>query len=364
MTMITIHADSNGAVKNSLIERTLQQQWERLSVGDGIGATLVRTLNLLVFVPGRPSPELREQIARVAAQHPGRMITIEPTKGDPFADVHVTCGQDGSASSCGEQIILGGGGVDGERLMSLALGLLKPGLPVALWWHGEPTFDTRPFTHFVDAVDHVMVDSRDWIDPFVALQRLRSIRDQHRGNVRFSDLQWVALTSWRQLIAQVFDMSNACALLPTIRDVAIEYGDPDAFVGSMLLVGWLMTRLGWQLTTAEPSRSERGIVTELRAAAGTINLLLTPRANRSQLKSISLEGDAGRVTCEAHADAQTVHTLIELRSAKPVRRVTPLRHIPVTTLIGDELAQNHEDIVYSAALDAAINLCNHMGTLA
>ncbi|MBA3947488.1 MAG: glucose-6-phosphate dehydrogenase assembly protein OpcA [Herpetosiphonaceae bacterium] len=361
--LMELDADPTGTLSHEAIESMLHAIWDDLNKSNPTSRTRVRTLNLLIYVPETPSDEVRNEIARVALAHPGRTITIHPEAGPAHAEVTVACRVGGSAEACSEQIMLRGGDSDGEALLSLALALLHPGLPVALWWYGPPAFARRPFVTLLDAADHVLVDSRTWPEPYAPLRQLAEIRKHYMGNLRFSDLQWVAITPWRQQIAQAFDAQMVHEIMPAVNAVVIRYNGPQYVVGAWLLAGWLMSSLGWQLADGPVLRDQTGVTIPLQAAGRPMTLALRTQGPGDGITGLSLHPAASAATsfsCELLPDGVNVIARMEVAGSAPLERVTPRLRLPMTMLIGEELALGNNDPIYTRTLDLTIALAEKL----
>lgn len=344
------------------IERSLGELWHEIE-GAQSGATQVRMLNLLVYLPEQPASDVGTAISNVAVQHPGRTITLIFDGDPPRAEATIACRVgDGSRQACGEQIILQGS-VAGYPLHSLAISLLQPGLPVTVWWHGPVDFEGQLFGEFAKVADRIVLDSRTWPDPLPAITtQIRLVRVNGRL-LRFSDLQWVALTPWRRLIAQVFDLPAARKALPSMREIVIDYGGlAQLGTGALLLAGWLMSRLGWEIDGAA-TRDETGYILPLRHAsvsgqAGII-LALRRRETEDDISALQMRATgehSGQLTFDITPDDLHIKTSIELTDVHPLIQTTRLRRREPTELLSEELALNTADPVYQAALAAGARL--------
>ncbi len=138
--------------------------------------------------------------------------------------------------------------------------LLKPDLPVYLWWLGDPPDNDSVFSSLVELSNRVIVDSTSFFNPEQDISTLASIL-QAAPNCALSDLNWGRLTPWRQLVVQFFDAPEYRPYLAGIDAIEIEHvalplatplrneqGDvsPNP-TRALLLAGWLKARLGWTL---------------------------------------------------------------------------------------------------------------------
>ena len=357
----TIQPDAKGAIQPDAIEKTLRNLWRDIAAS---GTTLhVRTLNLLVYMSAPPDAALAKEINDVAVQSPGRTVTLQTADGPPLAEATIACRIGGSLQACGEKIMLQA--PNPQALHNLALALLQPGLPVVVWWHGAPAFIDPAHAALVRAADHILLDSRTWPDPLPFLPLIAAARRRDHGVLRLSDLQWVALTPWRQLIAQAFDAPTTCTMLPQATRLVVEYGGPAYRVGALLLAGWFATRLGWRVADDEgASQTGDDLVIMLRTEDDRpLTLTLRHHAGDHGVGGVELHSTGeppAHFVCHETPDAANVTTLIEVPPAPALERITPLKSRSISGLIAEELAQGHDDPSYTAALDYAILLARKL----
>lgn len=351
------------------IERSLGELWREIE-GAQSGATQVRMLNLLVYLPEQPASDIGTAISNVAVQHPGRTITLIFDDNPPRAEATIACRVgDDARQACGEQIILQGSSA-GHPLHSLAISLLQPGLPVTIWWHGPVEFESHLFGEFAKVADRIVLDSRTWPDPLPALITQIKIVQTNGSLLRFSDLQWVALTPWRRLIAQVFDLPAARKALPSMREIVVDYGGPAQIgTGALLLAGWLMSRLGWEMDGIA-TRDETGYILPLRRISGSeqagLMLALRRRETEDDISSLQMRATgehSGQLTFDIMPDDLHIKTSIELSDIHPMIQTTRLRRREPSELLSEELALNTADPVYQAALAAGARLAEALRTV-
>jgi glucose-6-phosphate dehydrogenase assembly protein OpcA len=137
--------------------------------------------------------------------------------------------------------------------------LLKPELPVYIWWLNDPPHNDAVFRNLVQLSNRVIVDSNSFLTPEEGILSLASLIEA-LPDTAFSDLNWGRITPWRQLVAQFFDLAEYRPYLDGVDSIEIEHavaplavptrteqGDvsPNP-IRALLLAGWLKTRLGWQ----------------------------------------------------------------------------------------------------------------------
>jgi glucose-6-phosphate dehydrogenase assembly protein OpcA len=136
--------------------------------------------------------------------------------------------------------------------------LLKPDLPVYLWWVDDLPSDTHLFQQLARMSDRVIVDSSQFSQPEASLHTLSQlVQPRTSNNSALSDLNWGRITPWRELVAQFFDVVAYKPYLAGVDYVEIEHAVPPAGTGpnaarpdssrALFMAAWLKTRLGWQI---------------------------------------------------------------------------------------------------------------------
>ncbi len=140
--------------------------------------------------------------------------------------------------------------------------LLKPHLPVYIWWLGDPPSDSVLFQDLTQISNRIIVDSSSFFTPEHSIRTLYSLLNSS-PNSALSDLNWGRITSWRELIAQFFDVMEYKPYLNGVNSIEIEHavmpfahqtqteqGDVSPNPScALLLASWLKTRLGWKLSS-------------------------------------------------------------------------------------------------------------------
>ncbi len=145
---------------------------------------------------------------------------------------------------------------------SIVQPLLKPDLPIYLWWLNDPPQNSPTFTDLVKLSTRVIVDSHTFFQAEEGIRFLSSFMQQEDTSA-ISDLNWGRVTPWRELVAQFFDVTEYRPYLAGVHLIEIEHavtpegghirteqGDvsPDP-IEALLLAGWLKTILNWKLTS-------------------------------------------------------------------------------------------------------------------
>jgi glucose-6-phosphate dehydrogenase assembly protein OpcA len=351
MTDILFSQDEAYSVQPREIESLLQRLWSEAS-GEGEESSVmqVRTQNLLVFAPAAYAEAATLRAIDLASvQHPGRTITMIANDDEqaPVANVAIACRiGNGGKQLCGEQITITSG-YGGSPLPSIAASLTVPGVPVFLWWLGDPSFTNPIFDSLVETADRVIIDSRSWRTPFATLKELAQHAARHAPHIAYTDLHWTRLTPWRRQTAQCFDLPDALPHLHRLRQLRIECGPSDHdYLSALLFVGWLGSGLSWQV-----ARANDGMIAQQHA--GSISIELHRREGSTGLQRVVLQSDDASFTFSYAAEAECIRTEIALPSAPPIERLGRLKAQPLEAMIGEELNMLEHDRHFERALQIA-----------
>ncbi|MFQ5990637.1 MAG: glucose-6-phosphate dehydrogenase assembly protein OpcA, partial [Candidatus Methylomirabilales bacterium] len=278
------------------IERDLRNLWEQMAeVSQAEQREPVMracVLNLIVYAPGEQSVgEMGQIMAEVTTQHPSRIIVMlpNPEATQPHLNAWVTAqcylAAGGRKQVCCEQIMITAEGGATDWLPSLVRPLLVPDLPVVLWWRNSPGAPSRLFNELLKTADRVIIDAATLGDPLEGLANIAAVIKQKDRWTAFSDLSWARLTPWRDLIAGFFDGPDYRPYLWRPDRVEIECrkkpADDQVIPGSaLLMMGWLATRLRWNIRTKpkwtdadtcqfELSVDNRPIIIQIKTPAST-----------------------------------------------------------------------------------------------
>ncbi|GAC1398146.1 MAG: glucose-6-phosphate dehydrogenase assembly protein OpcA [Ktedonobacteraceae bacterium] len=176
-----------------------------------------------------------------------------------------------------EQITLMVNGSAVHSIAHIAQPLVKPHLPVYLWWLNDPPSDLALFEALSKLSNRVIVDSSSFTTPEESIRTLATLV-QAFPESSVSDLNWGRITPWRELVAQFFDVTDYRPYLSGIHTIEIEHaagpfaeltyteqGDvsPNSTC-ALLLAAWLKTRLSWQYLPDSPHKKD-----EHTSATGT-----------------------------------------------------------------------------------------------
>lgn len=257
--------------------------------------TNVRTsiLNLIISAPDVESAQHASKVLRdLSSLHLARVTILildtsddAPTSVSTWVTLRCFSVISDLMRHCFEQTTVLATGSAVRSIANIAHPLLKPELPVYLWWLGDPPADNTIFSSLVALSNRVMVNSTSFFHPEQDIYTLASLL-QASPDCALSDLNWSRLTPWRQLVAQFFDVAAYRPYLTGVNSIEIvhavaplatpmrtESGDVSPNPArALLLAGWLKSSLG--LTLAEDTSKN-----QYDTASGTYTWYMDRSAN-------------------------------------------------------------------------------------
>ena len=334
--------------------------------------------SVLTLVVIAPRPETAERaLAAINAlhqRHPSRAIVLSP--GDPDGPAHMDAhiyaecklSERTDAEMCTEQILVKTGGELSQHLSRVVTPLLIHDLPVVMWWPDDPPFGSRQFSEIVGTSDRLLVDSGTFHEDGGA--RLAGLATVVSDGVAVSDIGWLRLTLWRELLAGLFDHPLLMRELDHIRYVRIDVSRPTSTLRlskAVYYCGWLASRLGWEVK--EPlSRSEddqdmligsfrdrkrHEVKVELRPVRATLDG--SQRAPGSLVR-VDVEAERPRSTIRARITRQADHLLAtaDWNGAQVTRRAGQLEPFDETPFIAEALERPGMDKIFEGSLTRAV----------
>ncbi len=301
--------------------------------------------------------QVHEQVADVIASYPARVIAFVRDPVAARAPWPVQVGlvtrpaDDGFADVRGQLMVAAIDGRAYDEAASIAAGWSVGDVPLVVWWNGPAPLDDHLFEDLLDLADRIVLDSNGMTNcdaDYLALEGLLR-REEH---ARTSDLLWHRLQPWRQAVAQLFDQPTQRRVLDRIEACTVVAGnDRGGRAAALLLVGWLASRLDWELQSRvgadrwSASKGKRTI--DIRIDVGTGDHILS---------EVSMTG-AG-VTCEVRAAG--VDQLVALAHAggEPAYRRTIRRPDAGLSrlLLEDLIVAGSDAPIFRAAANGAYRL--------
>lgn len=220
------------------LRERLHDVWDEHRRKVGKPVTRVASFNLLVVSAGETDPELAAIVEGLQVSHPCRMIwtKLKPEKSwsESTGALSVVTRCEGQQVSS-EQLILRCGN-ERQRIPSVVLPLINPGLPThLLWWKSGP-LDCPLFRRLQDRSRLILWQPEtapsNWAMEFLE----RSWADPYQQEHATYPLDWFRIQGMRQGIANAYDQGP----------VLVRAYDPGAEMSltHRLLKAWLRGRLG------------------------------------------------------------------------------------------------------------------------
>jgi glucose-6-phosphate dehydrogenase assembly protein OpcA len=289
-------------VRMEEVEDVLSSLWRMSADNLRIGANLsVRTsvLNLIICAPDVETAQRVSIILRkLSSTHLSRVVILilDSSENRPNAITAWVTLRCFSVISdlmrhCFEQTTMLASGSSIRFVANIIQPLLKPDLPVYLWWLGDPPDQNDPtFAGLVDLSNRIIVDSTSFFSPEQDIRTLAALF-QASPESALSDLNWGRLTPWRQLTIQFFDVPEYRPYLAGVDSIEIEHAVAPLAVPmrteqgdvspnptrALLLAGWLKARLGWTMVSKE----------YLDTASGTYHWIMERTANLRTTRSLT-----------------------------------------------------------------------------
>lgn len=250
-----------------------------------------RALNMITFVESGFSGEIANRLRGVGRYHASRMVVFsyEPDRTRLDARVIVTADREPGEGELGllrENVIVEIGERHLDDLVTIADPLVVTDLATLLW---SPHGHEEAVNMLLELSQAVLVDSVE--DPSYGDAVRRACKLGERAYV--VDLAWLRSTPWRERLASAFDPPAMRAELQLIDSIAVHHHH-ESTAAALLLVGWLASRLGWEM---HPLKSGgRALCGTALAGEQAISIRLeqAPELEVRGLQSVAISTSSGR----------------------------------------------------------------------
>jgi glucose-6-phosphate dehydrogenase assembly protein OpcA len=204
-----------------------------------------RSLNLVCIVNREFSGEVTNRLRGVGRFAASRTVvcSVSPqrTMLDATATIAVpTQTRVGMQAPMRETVVLEVGPRHLRHLETIVDPLVVTDVPTVVW---SPHEHPDALNALLGLAQVVLVDSGDEPEPADAVARVLGLME--RSYV--VDLAWLRTTPWRERIAATFDPAKLRPDLRLISNLVVRH-DPGSAPAALLVVGWLASRLDWQLS--------------------------------------------------------------------------------------------------------------------
>src|SRR3954466_8463351 len=204
-----------------------------------------RSLNLVCIVDKQWSGEIANRLRHIGHAHAARTIVcaVEPKR--KTLDAVATSAPAGHPKAgefalLRETVVIDIGEQHLAHVDTIVDPLVVTDLPTVAW---APHGHQEAVDALLALAQVVLLDSVDEPDMRDALRRALNLLD----DVYVVDLAWLRSTPWRARVPATFDPPHLRPDLRTISAVTVRH-HPESGVAALLLLGWLASRLDWQLS--------------------------------------------------------------------------------------------------------------------
>jgi len=227
-----------------------------------------RVLNLVVVVDRAWKDEIANRLAGVGRYHASRTILCAVEEGRSALDALAVMSYDEPRNGLGvmhESVEIDIGPDQIARLDTIVDPVVVSELPTMVWCpHGH----TEALRALGGIVDVILLDSDDETDCTWAMAWAGKLLE----SAYVVDLAWLRSTPWRERLAASFDMPGRLAALGELDAVTVRHR-VGSRASAMLLVGWLASRLHWDVTSLS-SMNGAGLRGAATAAGGEVEVRL------------------------------------------------------------------------------------------
>jgi len=265
---------------------------------DGTAHSPARALNLVVTVDNEWRGEVMNRLERVGRSHPSRTIVCAVERNREAIDARVsiscaTASAQGAPAPCHELVEIAVGAERLRRLNSIVAPILLADLPTVIW---SPHRHEEAVSSLASLADAVLVDSLEEPSVERAIKGARSV-GQH---ARVVDLAWLRAAPWRERIAALFEAPGWRRAPHEISRVSLQHASGSG-MASLLLVGWLGSRLSWSPRPLLPH--DGALHAKLRGRRQHVELRLGVAGGQAPpgLESVTIEtASAAAISLQRH----------------------------------------------------------------
>jgi len=355
------------------VRRQIEQLWQQVT-SDTTDTCAVKTqaFNLVAYASNETLlRRLVTSLTEVSKRQPSRTVIVLADRLRPEsaidAEVSIDCSDLAAAGLCQENVKIIAHGRAADHVESVVAPLLLKQLPTYLWWPGQLPLGHRAFHALLSVANQLIIDSADFASPGDGYASVGRLAAATQG---VNDLNWARLAPWRETIALFFDGPGVRDYVNGIQSMEIVFGRGEAdFVSAtastLLLLGWMACRLGWETETSLEGLATKDVTLSVLAGERLIpiQLKLADRgaAAAGRLVHVSIEAELGSrppasFSIDRSDDLEyvTITTAVEgeqdVCSALPLHRKTDEEHL------ADELSLAGHDTLYEQVVQFAARM--------
>jgi glucose-6-phosphate dehydrogenase assembly protein OpcA len=189
-----------------------------------------------------------------------------------------------------------------ERVPFIILPHILPDLPVYLLWTQDPTSESTVLPYLEPLANRIIFDSESTQDLQNYCRSVLSL--MQRFHCAIGDLNWSALSGWRNILARVFNSPDALLSLVQSNVIRIHYNkiqtpfQKHTAIEAAYLQAWIASRLNWKFQSIE--NEEGNVRLTYRRPMKEIILLLIPQEIEGQPPGTILEVEVESAKNKGH----------------------------------------------------------------
>ena len=277
----TTPAEIEAALRRLLVEGQTQLS----------GHAPARALNMVCIVDKASSEEIASRLRGAGRYLASRtvMCTVEPKRDRIDARAEISTEAPAGPSDFAllrEMVTLEVGEEHLSRLEPIVDPVVVTDIPTVLWGPGGYDDAVRALLPLSQVV---LIDSMDYPADDAGLRHACELME----SAYVVDLAWLRSTPWRERVAATFDPLNLRPDLHAISAVTVRH-HPQSAVAGLLLIGWLASRLDWELKPLDGADGR--LAGTARRGRQEIQLTLEPSPEQEVrgLAGLTLETSTGR----------------------------------------------------------------------
>jgi glucose-6-phosphate dehydrogenase assembly protein OpcA len=325
---------------------------------DGTLGLRASVLNLIVVTDEDSADEITRSVSNIAGRYPSRAIVLISDREEAETNLEFRLSAfcsvrgGGGAQVCAEQITIHAEGPPADHLESFAGPLLVSDLPVFLWYPGPFSTSSPEFAGMIGLADRIILDSAAAGDCEDSLKEIAGLIEKE-DTPAVGDLQWVQLSPWRSLVAELFSSPERAGELERLRGVEILHA-PDGECRALLFVGWLASTLGWSLL--DSTRTDNGREVRFSGPSGEISAGMSPASPDAPFRQVRLFSEGYGFEVARSRDLSEARTAVTRGDEPLAERTVHLGAFDLGVLLGEELRYRGRDELYEDALRAAVEM--------
>ncbi len=242
------------------IEQELKRQWEEEEAKNQIRANL---FNLIIYChEPRRAAFFQDFVRAIVEKFPCRIIMIQkdpdPSHNSLKVSVSNVVTTKGELTLACDQITIDVTASQMARVPFIILPHFLSDLPIYLLWSQDPAQETEILPYLHSYASKLIIDSECAEDLPTFSRDILTLMS--RSKIVISDMNWAAISGWRDLLARTFDNQEKIFQLHGAKTVRILYNGSTTDciahpkIRVLYLQAWLAAQMEWKFIEADQQR--------------------------------------------------------------------------------------------------------------